>query len=378
MLRKKSFEFYIAQSDDFGAMCDVLLAQIQTRNIIVRLVYFGDPENLEEYHLQLNIINKKVGLLFGEIAPPVSYIAQKPLNGGLLLEVSAIETDSGEKVKYADHSGIKYITIQNEFYKELIVGGVMADHPDAGTCDQATAVFEKIGSILNKEKIPVNSIVRQWNYIENITAFSSEVQNYQEFNRARTAFYEKTTWENGYPAATGIGIKTGGVVVETDAILCLSPLIKNVPVNNEFQVPAYQYSGQVLAGGGHERITPKFERARFLGSPGNACVYISGTAAIRGEQSVQDAGAVEQTRITIENIFNLIKTENLNFCGCYAGIEPRFEVFIVYLKNEQDFEAIRGFIEKNYPMVSPVYLLADICREELLVEIEAVVCFTPS
>jgi enamine deaminase RidA (YjgF/YER057c/UK114 family) len=378
MLRKRSFEFYIAKTDDFGAMVDVLLAQIKTNKIIVRLVFFGDSENPEEYRRQLNTINKKVGLIFREIAPPVSYIAQKPLTGGLLLEVSAIEDQSGEKVGHADHSGVRYITIRNDFYKELIISGVMTDRLDGGTYEQATEVFEKISSILSLEKMPVNSIVRQWNYIENITALSSEEQNYHQFNRARTAFYEKTIWENGYPAATGIGIKTGGVIVEIDAVLCLSPSIKNIPLNNEFQVPAYQYSEQVLAGGDHGLKTPKFERARFLGSPGQAYVYISGTAAIRGEQSVEDAGAAEQTRITIENIYNLITTENLNLCGCSECIEPHFEVFIVYLKNESDFEAIKGFIEKDYPSVSPVYLLADICREELLVEIEAVVCFNPT
>ena len=56
----------------------------------------------------------------------------------------------------------------------------------------------------------------------------------------------------------------------------------NLPLDNPLQVPAHRYSGRVLASGKEAvRTTPKFERVRLLGD----VVFVSGTAAIKGEDS---------------------------------------------------------------------------------------------
>ena len=70
--------------------------------------------------------------------------------------------------------------------------------------------FRLLG-MLRREGFPLNSIIRQWNYIERITAFDGQDQHYQAFNNARSGFYSKTEWTNGYPAATGIGANLGGI-----------------------------------------------------------------------------------------------------------------------------------------------------------------------
>jgi enamine deaminase RidA (YjgF/YER057c/UK114 family) len=322
----------------------------------------------------LEIINGKVNSLFADTPPVLSFIPQKPLNGELLLQVCLLEKDSRQQICYRQIAGIKYITIEDDSSKELITGGIISDDPDAGRFDQAVSVFNKIHSILNEEQMPVHSIVRQWNYIESITAQSSDIQNYQEFNRARAGFYSLTTWENGYPAATGIGIKTGGIIVEIEALKSLSESTRTVAINNSFQVPAHQYSCKVLSGKDSLAATPKFERGRMVISPHFTYLYVSGTAAIRGERSIYEADAVRQTRLTMENIYNLFPAANLH-AGTQMELEPVFGALIIYIKNESDYLDIKGFMDNSFPKANPVYLFAGVCRDELLVEIEAIVSF---
>jgi hypothetical protein len=362
MLTRKFRKTYITQSDGFGIMCRALLSQIPAGKLVASLVFYGNPLDIQEYSVQRNILNDILCSEYPDGVPPYSFIAQKPLLGGLNLEVCLFEEMAGQRISYHQFSGIRYLTIQTAECRELIMGGSVPDDLTEGTFQQAWSAFQKIGSIFRREKMPVNSIIRQWNYIGDITGTSSGEQNYHQFNLARSHFYDLAQWDSGYPAATGIGIKTGGVMVRIEALLSASPSIRNIAINNVLQVPAHQYSAEVLAGNENILSTPKFERARLLGTGDYETVFVSGTAAIRGEQSMAPGDAAEQTRITLENIFSL-------FPGM---VNPVFEVFIIYLKREEDFTVVKGIVEKTIPEVSPVYLLAGLCRDELLVEMEGV------
>ena len=140
------------------------------------------------------------------------------------------------------------------------------------------------------------------------------------------------------------------------------------------QVPAHDYSDAVLIAAKDEKCgsvtTPKFERGKLVLSGTEGTIYISGTAAIRGEMSLKNMGIGEQTRITLENIEHLISEETLANSG--AGVFGKVEIssLRIYLKEESFFEPCKRIIDDNYPGVPAVYLKADICREELLVEIE--------
>ncbi len=74
---------------------------------------------------------------------------------------------------------------------------------------------------MEKENYPVNSIIRQWNIL-NVTDFEGEESELSSFNNARGDFYGRVNWDNGYPAATGIGTNLGGILVDLDAVLFTS------------------------------------------------------------------------------------------------------------------------------------------------------------
>jgi len=362
MLIKKIRETYLTPPGDFKSMCADLLRRIPADQRILKMVFYGNPADAKEYDVQVRILEETFGAISGAGTPPLSYIAQKPLEGGLLLEVCRVDDQPLQSVSYRQLSGLNYVTIENPYCRELITGGAGQAGTGTGTFEDAAILFEKLGSVLRAEDMPVESIVRQWNYLGNITDIKKERQVYQEFNRARSRFYQLGNWTNGYPAATGIGVRTGGLIVNIEAIRTFSTGIRNITVNNSLQVPAHQYSGEVLAGADRSLCAPKFERARLLGSSHRSYLFVSGTAAIRGEESMA-GGAAEQTRITMENIQELTHP--------YQATSV-IESFIVYLKREADYPAVKRYLNTNHPEIVPIFLVADLCREELLVEIEAI------
>ncbi|MBQ1227545.1 MAG: hypothetical protein IIX79_05605 [Alistipes sp.] len=179
----------------------------------------------------------------------------------------------------------------------------------------------------------------------------------------------KAQWSNGYPAATGIGTYAGGVIVVFDAVRDSAKC--SLAVDNPLQISAHAYSQEVLINRGEvHKSTPKFERARYISTP-TPSVYVSGTAAIRGEESCRE-DAVGQAALTMENIDRLVGLENLASSGVSQPSSMLYGAMRAYLKHGEDTERVSEWIGENYPQVDMLYLLADICREELLIEIEGV------
>ncbi len=347
------------------------------KGLTIRLVFFGNPSNNEEYQAHLKLIARTVHQNFGDESPVFSYAAQpSPEGNHLFVEVVEIIPETGTQVYYKRSKDQPYIVIESSKTKKLFLGGVKADSLELSISKQSDAIFSKLEEIFSLEKIPIFSIIRQWNYIEQIVNKADGRQNYQEFNDSRTRFYNKTTWENGFPAATGVGTSCGGVTIDLEALHSDDPDIKIVALNNSLQVPAHAYSPRVLIGEEDEetgqKTTPKFERAKLVHYGKKGIIHISGTAAIRGEISLENVGIEEQTIITLENIEHLISNGTLVAAGIENVAGTRLCSFRVYLKEGHFFESAKKTVEERYAGLPAVYLIGDVCREELLVEIEGV------
>jgi enamine deaminase RidA (YjgF/YER057c/UK114 family) len=281
-------------------------------------------------------------------------------------EVTTLSQESVANISY----GNGYIVLENSGCRELITEGILPPDINASHKEQSNQVFAQLEEILLGENLPVSSIIRQWNYIENISSFENDYQNYQAFNDARSHFYAKADWSLGYPAATGIGTQAGGVMVELIAIAGTGLI--NRALDNPLQIAAHKYSQGVLLGAldpcTQQRTTPKFERARIIGLPELQTAYISGTAAIRGESSLISKDVIEQTQITMQNIDHLISAGNYPVQGALR----EFKLLRIYVKNPKQMEEVRDYMKVNYPDISKLYICADICREELLIEIEGI------
>ncbi len=369
----------------FGEMVEEMLDKLETecrQNEIVplRLVFFGNPDNnaqyLEHRGWVIDLVRKRCEC-HGWRMPLLTYVAQRSLDSGLVMESQCVTRQNSEHIlEKVSAEGVRYFTVENAEGKRLFTEGILPSSLEAPIFDQSTEVLDKLGKVLAAEQMDINSIVRQWNYIERITCIpEGRNQHYQDFNDARSHFYARTEWKRGYPAATGIGTSHGGIMVEVDAVVLTCRRCAAVALDNALQVAAHDYSQNVLIGVADKifrhKTTPKFERAKAVVSPESGLqVYISGTAAIRGEASLTGVGIGQQTVTTLENIEYLISRQNLRKHGVKVEKIPEIQIFRVYLKSEELLEPARTIINSRYPNVSALYVLTDVCRDELLIEIE--------
>ena len=359
---KIQYGIYATEVADFETMADTLLAQLPQHEHIFRLVFFGSPADNEQYVTRRTILCNKVQALFTDHKPVLSYVSQPALDGRLTLEVHSYQADETDHITYHPNDGFPYVVLENRDGRFLFAGGFHSDIMTFDIRQQSVEIFRLASEVLHREGFPVENIIRQWNYIERITDFDGFDQHYQMFNNVRSNFYKQATWNTGYPAATGIGTNLGGVLVDIDAAAFARPECFASPIDNKLQVAAHAYSSQVLEIAHEEKTTPKFERAKSMTFDDRKLIYISGTAAIRGEESLIDVGLERQLHITMENIAQLIDNAQL-------------KMLRVYLKEKSYYKEAYELLE-GYQLNIPIsYMCADVCRNELLIEIEGIAIY---
>ncbi len=364
--------YYQTIQANFEARIDHLISQLSDKSRIISLTFFGTTSE-DRYFTELTVIKSAIQASFSSESPLITYVAQ-PLCTAEEMAVEAIflsEAGAPATLQFKQLHGVRYVVCESAESRFLMVEGVTGNSFSDSVAQQSAEVFRKIESILASENIPVQNIVRQWNYIGRITEIAEQAQNYQAFNDTRARFYEKTLWQAGYPAATGIGMSCNGVVVSLVAV-ATNPSVKICPIDNPLQIPAFAYSAEQLIGqSSAPKLTPKFERAKVVQTQSGSICYVSGTAAIRGEKSMTNVNAAQQTLQTIENIERLISADNLTRQGV-ADTQLNLSGLRIYLKHWDDFGEIREVVNTHWANIPAVYLQADVCREELLLEIEAI------
>ncbi len=229
-------------------------------------------------------------------------------------------------------------------------------------------VFNKMNHILKKSGFEFKHLIRTWYYIGGILNKEGDYIRYEILNRIRNSFYT-SIWNNNrkeYPASTGIGMNSDNIILDG---ICLIPNkdIKIIRLENPLQRSAFYYDMPI-------EKRPRFCRAIFVGNKNSCIVFVSGTASIRDSNVVYQDSIKEQTLITIENIKNLISRENLRKYGIEIDISLKDVKNIrVYLKKDSDYEIVKTICEDYFKDIPALYLVADICRSSLLVEIEAII-----
>lgn len=373
-MNNNTYKQYIEKvsiSTSYAEAVESLLLKIKQRSGsgVIRILFFGRATSNAEYNQQKATIASMLDSHF-EQKPLWGYVIQRPFDCDLVAEVTLSTNLSA--VKWASLCGVNYLTVTCNGVEELLIDAI-ASSTDKSISEQSFEIFEKLQAVLDVEGYRISDIVRQWNYIERIVDFEGECQHYQIFNDARSHFYSHCEWISGYPAATGIGMQYGGVIVEVNAVKSAESV--SAAIDNNLQIAAHEYSQDVLIGEiefGSERTTPKFERGKMVDYGDAQLFYISGTAAIRGEESVDGDSAIAQTVKTLENIDNLVSPANrAQFGGSPEG-EASYKLLRVYIKEDEDAEVVIDYMNQNYPGIDISYIKADVCRCELLIEIEGI------
>ncbi|WP_340114953.1 hypothetical protein [Maribellus mangrovi] len=343
--------------------CLTKLKKINSGRRIFKLNYFVDTKSQDDY----TRLEKKVRVQVATSFPDTiiqTFIAQPPLTCRIVVEAFYYDPAFWEKTSIGDGQSA---TVFQKGEEQILIGNVQSNTNESCKIN-ANLAFADLKAIFSACNFDIKHIVRQWNYLENILGFDGEEQRYQEFNNVRSEVYGNAFIENGFPAATGIGMNRGGVIIEFVAVK--GPRFVSKAVDNPQQISAHHYSEKVLVG--DECIlktTPKFERARYFSYDHKNQIFISGTASIRGEKTIGVDDPALQTEVTIENIKSLYSSEILQEIS-NNNLEPKYGHARVYVKNRMDFGVIRKTFKTHFGNLPVVYIIADICRNDLLVEIE--------
>lgn len=331
--------------------------------IPVKLNIFVDLPDFETLLPTRKSIGMSMTYAFGKCSPAYNVSVHPPAKPWKTSVEAAFIPSGSMEVSYKSFKSIPYVILETVYGREIWAAGVSTYSYQNDTMKAAENAFNMMVSLLETEKMSLNNIVRQWNYIGDILSVNDGVKNYQIFNEVRKDFYSRFRTLKGFPAATGVGMKHGGVILDFCALKPVEK-IKIIAIDNPNQVNAYNYR--------QEKHPPQFERALLISNDSKALLHISGTASIIGQETMGRGSIEEQTLVTIENIKKLADPERISqlLATPFISLE-KFSLLRVYIKQPGDFSIVRSICSSHFPKVSAVYIEADICRDDLLMEIEA-------
>ncbi|BAO89763.1 FkbO/Hyg5 family chorismatase [Caballeronia cordobensis] len=204
-------------------------------------------------------------------------------------------------------------------------------------------------------------IFRMWNFIPRINGENREgLEVYRDFCRGRAvAFEEDYAAASGMPAATGIG--TWGDGVAFYFLACRESAVRHI--ENSLQTPAYEYPQR------YGPKAPSFARGTQLGDT----LFVSGTASILGHETMHAGRLHKQWDVAIGNVAHLIGADNLQARG-YTLRE--LDHIKVYYRHSADLATVMQLAKATFhPDAHIRYLKVDICRADLLVEVEGIASY---
>jgi enamine deaminase RidA (YjgF/YER057c/UK114 family) len=228
---------------------------------------------------------------------------------------------------------------------------------------QARRLIQRAARLLAAQGASYRDVVRTWFYLSHILTW------YPEFNQARSAVYQQLGLLplNGggsrrLPASTGIsGEVSPGAAGALDLLAVVGtppsrPLVRQL--NSPAQPEALTYGSA-------------FSRGALINQPDISLIQVSGTAAIDEQgRSLHPGDVRAQIDCTFDKIAALIGPEGATLADIAAAsvFVKRPEDALVYRQRA----AARGL--ENLPAV---VMVADVCRDELLFEMDAEVAFDP-
>lgn len=247
--------------------------------------------------------------------------------------------------------------------RELLFGCFAVDSPaDFNEFEARTQEgYARLLTLVEAEGYP--HLLRVWNYFPDIGERVGHLDRYMVFCRGRhqalAAHYRDLSGR--LPAASAVGSRHGGLV-----IYFLAGKTPGRHRENPRQMSAYCYPPQ------YGPRSPSFARATLVRSGGREVLHISGTASIVGHESrhIGDPGA--QLEETLANLRALIDSTATEETVRFDGLASLTRVK-VYIRRPEDYPLIRARLEQVLaPDAQCLYLEAEVCRPELLLEIEAI------
>ena len=240
----------------------------------------------------------------------------------------------------------------------ILFGSLQLDQSPGDTLEAlAERAYAGIFDFIERQGYP--SLWRVWHYFPHINDPEHGLERYRSFNVGRhAAFVEsgRSVSEESVPAASALGSNTGPLV-----IYFLAGKQPGKPIENPRQVRAYQYPESFGP------RSPAFVRAMLVNLGQQQCFIISGTASVVGYETMHHGDVQKQMLETLENIRALMQQAPA------LSTKKMRMLFKVYLRHAADLPLVKAMLEKEFGTeCRAVYLQSDICRSDLLLEIEGI------
>jgi chorismate lyase/3-hydroxybenzoate synthase len=231
------------------------------------------------------------------------------------------------------------------------------------TDEDTFAAYREVFALLDERGY--RNLLRVWNYLPRINQDQRGVECYKRFNVGRARSFEERygcSVETEFSASTAVG--TPG----EDLVVCFAAGREpGIHLENPRQTCAYRYPPE------YGPKSPSFARGTLAPAGWGETFFLSGTASVVGHETKHPGDPLGQLDEALANIDALL--------DCAAGRSgrgravrgARFDLLKTYVRRREDFPAIREALAKRLDPATPaIYLEADICRKDLLLEIEGV------
>jgi chorismate lyase / 3-hydroxybenzoate synthase len=285
----------------------------------------------------------------GASAPPATPLVVKvplPQVGG---EPLAELWEAGGPARTGLHGGVRWAATE-----DVLAGALELPAGDGAALEAAACIaYRELLSV--SSELGFAHLLRLWNVVPAINRLDDGLERYRSFCRGRAEAFEGhhgPLFQSRLCASSAVGSAGGDLVV-----WFLAGRERGLPRENPRQVSAYSYPPC------YGPRSPSFARATRCPEAAGGQLLLSGTASIVGHKSVHPGDVERQLAETLDNLEELLPQME----------EARFDALKVYLRRPSDLPAVRAAIAARLGGALPVlYLQADVCREELLVEIEGV------
>ncbi|HYO76401.1 MAG TPA: Rid family hydrolase [Thermoanaerobaculia bacterium] len=259
--------------------------------------------------------------MFGAPAPGALYVPLRPLGGA-----PAVETW--------------------ESSDDLLFGSVVAD-ASRPLEEVSRELYARVIQEVREAGFPY--FVRMWNYVGGINEYDRGEERYQLFCAGRHDAFVEAGYHHDVdlPAASAVGMPGRGLIA-----YYLAAREPGMQVENPRQVAAYKYPPQ------YGVKSPSFSRATVW----NDTVFVSGTASVLGHATVHPGDVAAQLEETLRNIDNVLAQTGRSLANVISAK--------TYVRNASDYDLIAQRLGTLF--ANNIYVEADICRADLLLEIEAV------
>ena len=257
----------------------------------------------------------------------------------------------GVKARLIRRHGCTVGAIYADDYAEYcILTGVLPPDASASREAQTTAVFEGIEDALTEANMTFAHVARTWLYMDKILEW------YTPFNRARDAFFRaRGVYDGLVPASTGIGSANMCGTAITACALAIRPKIAGAltieAIPSPLQCAALEYGSS-------------FSRAVEIGTPQHRVLMVSGTASIEpGGATAHVDDVQKQIQLTMNVVEAILTSRGMTWQDTTRAV--------MYLKKAEYVKIWQTWLKKHQLRDLPVLTIeADVCRDDLLVELE--------